>query len=144
MVTSSPWTKKRGAASRTITFLRTMVLSVALPTLVSGVMPRAVARQVVSESGNSTLVRAWPAPSVTRSAAQYAVSGNALRTLGSVIARASTAPGATAGRISASCMRRLPGFAAEEIIQRVFGGYPVPSWPKKNSEMSWVVSRRMA
>ena len=62
-----------------------MVRSIALPTLESAVMPRAVARHVVSASGNSTFACAWPRASVRRSAIQNTVSGNALRTLGSTI-----------------------------------------------------------
>ena len=107
-------------------FLRTMVLRVALPTLVSGVTPRAVARQVVRESGNSTLARAWPALSVTRSVAQKAVSGKALRILGCT------------RRSGLSCARRdgraqlgqphaaLAGFAVEEKVERIFGVDAVP------------------
>ena len=71
-------------------------------------MPRAVARQVVSESGNSTLARAWPAASVTTSAAQKAVSGNALRILGCTRRSGFSCARRERGRSSASRMRRLP------------------------------------
>ena len=44
--------KKRGTAMRTITFFRTITLLRALPTFVSCVTPRTVARQLVNESGD--------------------------------------------------------------------------------------------
>jgi hypothetical protein len=91
------------------------------PTLVSGVAPRAVARHVVRESGNSTLARAWPAVSVTTSVAQKAVSGKALRILGSDHAvgfeLGQAARRAQLGQLHAA----LAGFAVEEKAQRVVG-----------------------
>ena len=69
-------------ASRTIKFLRTMTFSTALPTLLSAVIPRAVVRQVVSESGKLNFTEALPSAPVFTSATQKAVSGKALRTLG--------------------------------------------------------------
>src|SRR5437879_11030634 len=67
-------------ASRRIRFLRTTVRWTALPTRVSRVTARAVARQVVSVSGKLNRTCARPAESVVSVAAQKAVSGKALRT----------------------------------------------------------------
>ena len=64
-VTSSPCRKKRGSTSRTIRFLRTITLLIAAPTLVSAVMPRAVARHVVSESGKANRTSAVPSALVS-------------------------------------------------------------------------------
>src|SRR5437879_12728946 len=72
-------------ASRRIRFLRTTVRWTALPTRVSRVTARAVARQVVSVSGKLNRTCACSAESVVSAAAQKAVSGKALRTRGSTM-----------------------------------------------------------
>ncbi len=85
-----------------------MVFAIVPPTRVSAVTPRAVARHVVSESGNSTLACALPAASVTRSAAQNAVSGNALRIFGCTMRSGLSCASREGSRSAASRMRRLP------------------------------------
>src|SRR6266568_4776877 len=84
-VTSSPCRKNRGTASRTIRFFLTMTRSIVLPTRVSVVIPRTVARHVVSESGNVSCASARPRESVRMSASHKAVSGKTFRTLGSTM-----------------------------------------------------------
>ena len=60
----SPTTKKRGATGRTSRSLVLTISTVAWPTSVSAVTPRALMRQVVRLSGSSTLTVAWPFASV--------------------------------------------------------------------------------
>ena len=106
--------------------------------------PRAVARQVVSESGKSTLAWAWPAASVVTSAAQKAVSGNALRTLGctrrSGLSCARSRGGTQLGQTHAA----LAGLAVEVIIERVSVVDAVPLASEEEVDEFRVVSLRMA
>ena len=79
------------------------------PTLVSGVTPRAVARQVVSESGNSTLRLGVPARvGHAGPPPRTPCPGNALRTFGWTSRSGLSCASRDGGRSSASCMRRLP------------------------------------
>src|SRR3954468_5018638 len=97
-------------------FLRTITRSIDDPAFESAVMARTVVRHVVSESGNCMVTRACPCASVCTEGAQYAVSGNALRTLG----WATSLPGFTC----ASCGRYRDSRCASI-------GDLVPAWPLK-------------
>ena len=115
------------------------------PHLGVGVAPRAVARQVVRESGNSTLARAWPAVSVTTSVAQKAVSGKALRILGWTMPvgfeLGQAARRAQLGQLHAA----LAGFAVEKKLERVVGVDAVPFAAEEETPADLpVVSLRMA
>ena len=107
-ITSSPLVRKRGVTRRTIRFLRTVTLRTAPPTWVSRVTPRAVARQVVKESGKSRFAVARPSGPVVRWATQSAVSGNALRTRGSASVCGLSAASADPGRSEVSRIAFFP------------------------------------
>ena len=106
MVTSSPSIRKRGETIRSIRFLRTITRFRLIPTFVSAVTARAVVRHIVSASGNANSTFALPFESVVRSADQNAVSGKALRTLGSPTRSGFNCP--RLGRNLANLIARLP------------------------------------
>ena len=91
-----------------MTFLRTITFSTALPTLLSAVMPRVVVRHVVRESGKLNFTEARPSAPVFTSATQNAVSGNALRTLGSTRRSGLISASHLCGLTFASCICFLP------------------------------------
>ncbi len=89
-------------------FFLTIVRCSACPTFVSAVMPRAVARQVVSESGKVTRAVARPCALVRKNAAQKAVSGNSLRIFGSTSRSGFICAKAFDALSCTSSIRRLP------------------------------------
>src|SRR2546425_10353494 len=115
-------------ASRRIRFLRTTVRWTALPTRVSRVTARAVARQVVSVSGKLNRTCACSAESVVSAAAQKAGWGKALRT------------------------RRLDEGLGLELRQVRAAGIPAnarmnnarfPTWPEKKASIGVLVLTRI-
>ena len=80
--TSSFWTKKRGACSRSSRFFEVMTSALPSPTRVPLPMAQTRIFQVVRFSGSGSGITAVPSASVASAATQTAVSANSLRTTG--------------------------------------------------------------